>query len=234
MGGYNINILAHGQTGSGKTHTILGPKGLSKDGQIKPDLGLFPRAAVNIFNSLASTQVLTMSINVTLWGQMQCLLTKRMKMYVKDEFLGETEVLIKSTRDIFKLVEVIERDRCTNSTKMNDSSSKTHLCVNVNLYTKVDSGSARRNVFRFFDLMGSERLGKSGVQASGGELWSKAGNGDSSAMDHLMAVGANISLTDFSKAIESLSTLKKPLTGGEPIPISIVWKRGTSFVIDMV
>ena len=62
--------MAYGQTGSGKTYTILGPAGCMKNvksDEIKPEFGLFPRSALNIFKTIsgnlaAKKQVMTFSL----------------------------------------------------------------------------------------------------------------------------------------------------------------------------
>lgn len=78
-----------------------------------------------------------------------------------DEFQGQKEVVITSVKDIFALTTIIERERCSNSTAMNDGSSKTHCCAELKLYTKIDKGTIRINCFKCYDLCGSERTEKS-------------------------------------------------------------------------
>ena len=61
MNGYNVTYMAFGQTGSGKTYTLIAPVGSFKkfgtdeSGQILEHYGLFPRAALTIFNLLQNS-----------------------------------------------------------------------------------------------------------------------------------------------------------------------------------
>ena len=61
LNGHNISFFAYGQTGSGKTFTMIAPQGslnapggVDESGKILPHYGLFPRTALNIYNTLSS------------------------------------------------------------------------------------------------------------------------------------------------------------------------------------
>ena len=68
---------------------------------------------------------------------------------------------IETTDDVFKMTRIIETERMSASTKMNDSSSRSHCVVELKLYTKDGEDKVHTNSLKFFDLAGSERASKS-------------------------------------------------------------------------
>ena len=124
---------------------------------------------------------------------------------------GNQEVLIESEEDLFRMLQILENERQSNSTKMNDRSSRSHCVMDLKMYTKLDSEKVHVNFIRFLDMAGSERPKKSGAEG----------------MAYWQAVGANWSLTIFARACYKCGALKKPLTGGEKLPlqIGIDWKE---------
>ena len=58
LDGYSMVLLTYGQTGSGKTHTLIGKLGVFAHppsdnlDNLDADLGLWPRAALAIFQGL--------------------------------------------------------------------------------------------------------------------------------------------------------------------------------------
>lgn len=69
------------------------------------------------------------------------------------------ETFIKSTADIVRLSKIVETERNTAKTGMNDTSSRSHAVVEIKLYTK-DGDNFYINTMKFLDLCGSERFGK--------------------------------------------------------------------------
>lgn len=59
---------------------------------------------------------------------------------------------------LFRLLKIIEHERQSNCTKMNDRSSKSHCTMDINVYTKFENGKVRVNYMRFLDMAGSERV----------------------------------------------------------------------------
>lgn len=54
---------------------------------------------------------------------------------------------------------ILENERNTQKTGMNDDSSRTHACIEIKRYIK-DGENFRINCLKFMDLSGSERYGK--------------------------------------------------------------------------
>ena len=57
LDGFSFNFVAYGQTGSGKSYTMIGPLGVFKNASsdtdnLDPGLGMFPRAAIDIWKGL--------------------------------------------------------------------------------------------------------------------------------------------------------------------------------------
>lgn len=221
LDGFNVNIMAYGQTGSGKTHTMLGPKGFSKSPQgdeILDYYGLFPRAGMILLKSLeAQAQtgrktIMTLNITETNYKVPLDLINKfTLKMCpTKNELIGQKEVIIDSVETLFAMCHILENERTTAGTKMNDNSSRTHCIAELKLYTKVGEDKVHINFFKFVDMAGSERTEKS------------------EAMNEFEAQAwmINFTLSIFARAVLAVGELKKPLTGGEKLPPSCsVWKE---------
>merc|ERR1711998_284170 len=76
---------------------------------------------------------------------------------------GMTELPLNTPEDVLRTFQALA-SRNTAGTTMNDSSSRSHCFVFLNLYTHED-GQVRRNRFQFVDMAGSERLS----EAHGGQ-----------------------------------------------------------------
>jgi len=123
-------------------------------------------------------------------------------------------VPIETAEDIFKMTRIIETERMTNSTKMNDSSSRSHCTVELRLYTKSGEDKVHINSLKFFDLAGSERTSKSTTR--------DMGNMDAATAE---AVMINFTLIQLVRSMETCIALKKPLSCGDKIPPSVVWRE---------
>ena len=69
------------------------------------------------------------------------------------------ETFIKSTADIIRMSKIVETERNTAKTGMNDTSSRSHAVVELKMYIK-DGDNFHVNMLKFLDLCGSERFGK--------------------------------------------------------------------------
>lgn len=76
-----------------------------------------------------------------------------------NELVGMKETFIKSTADIIRMSKIVETERNTQKTGMNDTSSRSHAVVEIKIYIK-DGDNFRVNFMKFLDLCGSERFGK--------------------------------------------------------------------------
>ena len=95
-----------------------------KSDEIKPEFGLFPRSALNIFKTIsgnlaAKKQVMTFSLfECSLLVNYDMLKNNREVKFnfVTNELTGITEKVIESTKDIFDFCYIIETKRATRST----------------------------------------------------------------------------------------------------------------------
>ena len=90
-----------------------------------------------------------------------------------DVILGSREFLINSNSDILAISKIIEKQRSTKPTKMNQASSRSHAFIDVTLY-RTEGANIHMNLMRMVDLAGSERYEKSDV--AGMEHWEAVGN----------------------------------------------------------
>ncbi|KAF1921330.1 P-loop containing nucleoside triphosphate hydrolase protein [Ampelomyces quisqualis] len=167
--GYHTCIFAYGQTGSGKSYTMLGT----------PDNpGLIPRTCEELFDRIAHEPRPDTSYHVQVSyfevynEHVRDLLTPRTTppIYLKIResqkdgvyVQGLTETEIKSYRDIERLLKVGDLSRTTASTKMNDTSSRSHAVFTIRLRQIThsllsDETIERTSRMRLVDLAGSER-----------------------------------------------------------------------------
>jgi hypothetical protein len=167
--GYHTCIFAYGQTGSGKSYTMMGT----------PDQpGLIPRTCEDLFQRIESSQSPDISYNVRVSyfevynEHVRDLLVPRtdppyyLKIresptdgpYVKDL----TDVPVRSLAEIMRCMRKGDASRTIASTKMNDTSSRSHAVFTIMLKQihhdlSTDETTERTARIRLVDLAGSER-----------------------------------------------------------------------------
>ncbi|CAN8095115.1 unnamed protein product [Discula destructiva] len=171
--GYHTCIFAYGQTGSGKSYTMMGT----------PDQpGLIPRTCEDLFERIACAQSETPNISysvrvsyfevynehvrdllVTVTPNQAPYYLKIRESpsdgpYVKDL----TEVPVRSLDEILRYMKMGDNSRTTASTKMNDTSSRSHAVFTIMLKQihhdmETDETTERSSRIRLVDLAGSER-----------------------------------------------------------------------------
>lgn len=171
--GYHTCIFAYGQTGSGKSYTMMGT----------PDHpGLIPRTCQDLFERIESAQNETPNISYgvrvsyfevynehvrdllvpVIPNQPPYYLKIRESPtegpYVKDL----TEVPVRSIDEILRYMKMGDNSRTTASTKMNDTSSRSHAVFTIMLKQihhdmETDETTERSSRIRLVDLAGSER-----------------------------------------------------------------------------
>lgn len=165
--GYNGTILAYGQTGSGKTHTMFG---------YGNEAGIVPRCAQLIFQGLSDVDdVEEMTVKASFLEvyreRVQDLLfptdaglkireTPQGGVYIEDltaEYCSEPE-------DILALIEAGTANRIVASTDMNETSSRSHSIMVIEVSQKLRDTSMRTGKLNLADLAGSERVSKSGAE----------------------------------------------------------------------
>jgi hypothetical protein len=207
--GYHTCIFAYGQTGSGKSYTMMGTP---------EQPGLIPRTCEDLFERIESNESANISYNVRVSyfevynEHVRDLFQPRtdppqyLKIresptegpYVKDL----TELQVKNYAEILKYMRMGDSSRTTASTKMNDTSSRSHAVFTIMLKQlhhdyHTDETTERMARIRLVDLAGSERA--KATEATGQRL-REGGN-------------INKSLTTLGRVIAALADPKSARTG---------------------
>ena len=173
--GFNVCIFAYGQTGSGKTFTVQGSAS---------NPGITPRAIDELFTIVESMN----NYNVTLKCYMvelyldelrDLLLPKnaaKIPLEIKESATGMviingvSEVEIHSVQEANRIFNFGLEHRMTRQTKMNDSSSRSHLVFSI-IIDSFNSQTKVRTVGKIslVDLAWSEKASKTGTDKQGAE-----------------------------------------------------------------
>lgn len=169
--GYNVCLLAYGQTGSGKTFTMMGPE---------KNPGINVRAMKELFQVCADrkeTRKYEMEVAlVEIYNEhIQDLLTSDAKTLElrtagnKVDIPGLTYQNISSIADVKKVMDMGDQNRTTAATKMNSTSSRSHLVLMLSVtgQDKV-TNAISKGTLTLCDLAGSERISK--TEAEGQRL----------------------------------------------------------------
>ena len=170
--GYHTCIFAYGQTGSGKSYTMMGTS---------EQPGLIPRTCQGLFERIQEEQNSSITYNVhvsyfEIYNEhVKDLLTPRTTppTYLKIResksdgvyVQNLTDEPVKSYEDIERLMKTGDMNRTTASTKMNDTSSRSHAVFTLTLKQiqhdiATDSTIERLARMRLVDLAGSERANR--------------------------------------------------------------------------
>ncbi|KAI0883253.1 P-loop containing nucleoside triphosphate hydrolase protein [Annulohypoxylon maeteangense] len=212
--GYHTCIFAYGQTGSGKSYTMMGT----------PDQpGLIPRTCEDLFQRIEAAQNETPNISYHVRASYFEVYNEHVRdllvpvvpnqapyylkiresptdgPYVKDL----TEVPVRGLNEILRYMKAGDASRTTASTKMNDTSSRSHAVFTIMLKQihhdmGTDETTERSSRIRLVDLAGSERA--KSTEATGARL----------------REGSNInkSLTTLGRVIAALADPKSSRGGG--------------------
>ncbi|XP_033647576.1 kinesin-like protein klp-3 [Asterias rubens] len=165
--GYNVCIMAYGQTGSGKTFTMMGTK---------DDPGVNVRSIRELLKICGERDQVSYSLKVSMLEvyneallDLLCQGSDKKKLDIKMQgkrlfVQGLTEVEVKEERDITTVMETGDSNRTTAATKMNSTSSRSHLLLilNVEGVNKVSNATSYGSLM-LVDLAGSERIAKTGA-----------------------------------------------------------------------
>jgi len=207
--GYNTCIFAYGQTGSGKSYTMMGTP---------EQPGLIPRTCEDLFQRIEADKTEAMNITYSVYVSYfeiynevpHDLLAplpasgKPRKLKIRNGpegvYIPELrEMPVQSLEDIMGYIRTGDNLRTTASTKMNDTSSRSHAVFTIMLKQieqDIDGEEAmeRSSSIRLVDLAGSERADRTG--ATGDRLREGA--------------KINQSLTTLRRVIEALTDAKRP------------------------
>ncbi|EDO42044.1 predicted protein, partial [Nematostella vectensis] len=204
---YNVCIMAYGQTGSGKTHTMLGSHDIDVEmdsEQLNKDEGIIPRAAKELFRLMAERETATESYSVEIAvceiynNDVRDLLAPSKnveKLSIVTSSEGDTEIpslVTKPVTTVQELMSLVYYGMCRrheDATNVHAHSSRSHLIVQLQLYTITNQQTARsaaaarsrspsparsststpptissvKTKLQLVDLAGSESVGMSGV-----------------------------------------------------------------------
>ncbi|KAH0432870.1 kinesin family protein [Colletotrichum camelliae] len=171
--GYHTCIFAYGQTGSGKSYTMMGT----------PDQpGLIPRTCEDLFERIEAAQNETPNISYNVRVSYFEVYNEHVRdllvpvvpnqppyylkiresptdgPYIKDL----TEVPVRNLNEILRYMTAGDRSRTVASTRMNDTSSRSHAVFTIMLRQihhdmETDETTERSSRIRLVDLAGSER-----------------------------------------------------------------------------
>uniref|UniRef100_A0A8C8RSU9 Kinesin-like protein n=1 Tax=Pelusios castaneus TaxID=367368 RepID=A0A8C8RSU9_9SAUR len=171
--GYNVCIFAYGQTGAGKTYTMEGTP---------ENPGINQRALQLLFSEVRRKAsdwdyIITVSLAEIYNEALRDLLGKEPQekldiklcpdgsgqLYVP----GLTEFQVQSVEDINKVFEFGHMNRVTESTSLNEHSSRSHALLIVTVRgLDYSTGLRTTGKLNLVDLAGSERVGRSGAEGS--------------------------------------------------------------------
>ena len=176
LNGYNCCILAYGQTGAGKTHSMIGTS---------TEPGLIPLICDDIFGRIERSPRGTFNVSCSYYEiynevALDLLLPrdgtnaapKPLKVRESPDTGPYLERLsefgVSTARDVQAFMDVGNQYRRTASTKMNDTSSRSHAVFTLLIkHTATDDVTGmpveRTSRFRLVDLAGSERASATGA-----------------------------------------------------------------------
>ena len=135
LNGYNVNFMTYGQTGTGKTYTLLGPIGTftSYNGnldEIPENFGILSRLVMSMLQKKGDAILTLCSAQANYKIPFDILTGEEVLMdYTVNEFIGQNEVIINDGASFIKFARLIEKNRACRTTKMNDTSSRSHCYV---------------------------------------------------------------------------------------------------------
>lgn len=158
LDGFNVCLFAYGVTNSGKTYTMEGVPGES---------GVIGRSLASIFSSVAPNTRVSCSCvqiyNEAVYDLLNDMAVLELRNGESESFYAQNvkQVGIDSLEDATRLLRAAAQQRSTNSTRLNQSSSRSHFVVTVHL-----SGPTVSSKLNLVDLAGSENVNRSGASGS--------------------------------------------------------------------
>ncbi|KAF2148263.1 kinesin-domain-containing protein [Myriangium duriaei CBS 260.36] len=223
--GYHTCIFAYGQTGSGKSYTMMGT----------PDHpGLIPRTCEGLFQRISEEQnnSITYNVHVSYFEvyneHVRDLLMPRTNppSYLKIReskadgvyVQGLTDSPVKSYAEVERLMKSGDQNRTVASTKMNDTSSRSHAVFTLTLKQiqhdiASDSTIERLARMRLVDLAGSERANR--TEATGQRL--REGGNINQSLTTLGRVIAALADPKRQRSVQAKGNLS-PLKRGGVVP----------------
>ncbi|CAO3696526.1 unnamed protein product [Rhizopus stolonifer] len=152
MDGYNTTFIAYGQTSSGKTYT-MGTSSINQQ-------GIVPSAMSLLFELLPKHQSLIISFIEIYNEEVHDLLNQNQPVTIREDgkgkihWTGAEKLPVKNLHDVLHYLDQGLKNRATDITDMNQSSSRSHAIFSVQLL----SHKKLQSKLHFVDLAGSERV----------------------------------------------------------------------------
>ncbi|KAH0436321.1 hypothetical protein IEQ34_026425 [Dendrobium chrysotoxum] len=152
LDGFKVCIFAYGQTGSGKTYTMIG------NPEAHEQKGLIPRSLEQIFETSEALKIPGVQI------QNASMLEIYNETIAGNTLVsGITVVDVCSINEISFLLNQAAQSRYVGKTQMNEQSSKSHFVFILKISGMNDATEQQvQGILNLIDLVGSERLAKSG------------------------------------------------------------------------
>eukprot|EP01064_Diplonema_japonicum_P029679 TRINITY_DN4864_c4_g1_i1.p1 TRINITY_DN4864_c4_g1~~TRINITY_DN4864_c4_g1_i1.p1 ORF type:complete len:946 (+),score=302.41 TRINITY_DN4864_c4_g1_i1:55-2892(+) len=184
--GYNGTVFAYGQTGSGKTHTMLAPEGGSSqcldplNTESYAQRGLIPRMATELFERLEAATRENKALQHTVTASYYEIYNEELIDLLRPAN-DKRKIRLEGTKETFKisglvaatlegpakLLDLIAKGtakRHVASTAMNDTSSRSHSIIQINI---VQNDTVLKHIttsqLNLVDLAGCESLGRTGA-----------------------------------------------------------------------
>ena len=164
--GYNGIIFAYGQTGSGKTYTI--------EGEFENDnnRGIIPRAFEYLFNRTKNLEDKDNSLNYNIkfafieiyMEKINDLLDQNKKVKIREDpekgfYIDNCAWRkVKNMKECKKYFKLGETNRKTESTDMNEHSSRSHALLIIDVEREYNNNFETRGFLNLVDLAGSEKV----------------------------------------------------------------------------
>ncbi|KAL0244543.1 hypothetical protein GEMRC1_008627 [Eukaryota sp. GEM-RC1] len=175
--GNNATIFSYGLTGSGKTFSLFGP---SLESLYDPTLqGIFPRAVNQIFDNISSdTSSSSYSVSISLLeiykeSLSDMLSSHNLPLAIREDVSRGIFVqnlschIVSSSEELMSMVTRGLNKRITASTRMNATSSRSHVLAIISLVKTVSDENGKYVItsrFNVSDLAGSERVSRTEVE----------------------------------------------------------------------
>ena len=181
LDGFNCTIFAYGQTGTGKTYTMGGD--IERDAEtslLGETAGVIPRAIKQIFETLESAGS-EYSVKVSyleLYNEKITDLLGICEDSAEHQLCedgrggvvvrGQEEEIVKTSEEIFEVLERGTARRKTAATKLNKESSRSHSVFTVTIHIKETTPEGDEMIkcgkLNLVDLAGSENISRSGAK----------------------------------------------------------------------
>ncbi len=171
--GYNAALFAYGQTGSGKSYSMLG---------YGPNLGIVPITCEELFKRINTNTDSTREFQITFSmleiynERVRDLLVPatvpgglKLREHAKAGFFvyGLSQVPVRDYAEVQRRIEQGTLTRTTASTKMNETSSRSHMVITIKFkqvfLNSAGQSTTKTSDIHLVDLAGSERADSSGA-----------------------------------------------------------------------